>query len=548
MSSTHRHRGGSSRLSPTRGSAIITCMFFIAIAALMLGSVLTWANNHGRLEARKNELFKAQYVAEAATEKAYAAIRDYVNTTGQAPGQTNLDGFATSQIPNSTDNAAFSGYQIKDTNGTANRMTIQLVSTSATSAIKTGTYAGLNALITPYRVIARAYSTNRPVVLTTGIKRDIEIQQIPIFQFAIFYGVDMEIENGPAMVINGKVHSNKAGYFAPNISLTFNDTVTLGLSGTMGVMAGDTHKSAPFGSTTFSSPFTEEVPPLVLPIGAADPHDVIELPPSSGTDPIASQRMYNKAGLRVEVTNSGITVKDVSGTTVSAPTGGGWVGSGSIGTNKTMFNFRENKTITLTEIDISVLTAKSKLPSNGIVYVSDTRTGSSIQETAVRVVNADTLPTAGLTVATQNPIYLKGDYNTVNSSPAAVFADAINIVSGNWNDANASSGIGSRIANSTTVNAAFFSGNVPTTAGEYSGGVENFPRFLEDWSSATLTYKGSMVVMFDSEIATGKWSASSYSPPTRVWSFDTQFLDSTKLPPGTPSVRTIRRTTWTPTI
>ena len=35
-----------------------------------------------------------------------------------------------------------------------------------------------------------------------------------------------------------------------------------------------------------------------------------------------------------------------------------------------------------------------------------------------------------------------------------------------------------------------------------------------------------------------------YNPPNRNWAFDQNFKDVTKLPPGTPTVRTMVRTTW----
>ena len=109
-----------------------------------------------------------------------------------------------------------------------------------------------------------------------------------------------------------------------------------------------------------------------------------------------------------------------------------------------------------------------------------------------------------------------------------------------------------RNASSTTVNSAIFTGIVPTSGSNYSGGVENLPRILEDWSGDTFTYKGSMIVLFNSETATAKWlntgSANNvYNAPIRNWSFDTQFLESSKLPPGTPSVRILSRMTWATT-
>jgi hypothetical protein len=95
------------------------------------------------------------------------------------------------------------------------------------------------------------------------------------------------------------------------------------------------------------------------------------------------------------------------------------------------------------------------------------------------------------------------------------------------------------------VNAAILSGIVPSGKGYYSGGVENFPRFLEDWGGKTLTYNGSMVAMFNSLIATAPWgSADVYSPPARNWAFDQNYIDATKLPPGTPEVRAVIKSTW----
>ena len=104
-----------------------------------------------------------------------------------------------------------------------------------------------------------------------------------------------------------------------------------------------------------------------------------------------------------------------------------------------------------------------------------------------------------------------------------------------------------RNAGDTVVNAAFLAGIVPTSSSSgYSGGVENFPRFLENWSNKTMTYNGSMIVMFPSKVAIAPWSGtgSYYSPPTRKWNFDNNFTDPNKLPPNTPAVRTIIRGQW----
>ena len=63
-----------------------------------------------------------------------------------------------------------------------------------------------------------------------------------------------------------------------------------------------------------------------------------------------------------------------------------------------------------------------------------------------------------------------------------------------------------------------------TVGSNYSGGVENFPRFLEDWTGKSFTYYGSMVELYPSGQATGVWgSGNVYNPPNRNWYFDTNF-------------------------
>jgi len=97
------------------------------------------------------------------------------------------------------------------------------------------------------------------------------------------------------------------------------------------------------------------------------------------------------------------------------------------------------------------------------------------------------------------------------------------------------------------LNAATLEGIVPSNGSYYSGGVENFVRLLEDWSSATtITYNGSIVVMFPSQIATNPWNfhPNVYGVPTRRWGFDLNFNQQGGLPPLTPNARSILRSGW----
>ena len=120
------------------------------------------------------------------------------------------------------------------------------------------------------------------------------------------------------------------------------------------------------------------------------------------------------------------------------------------------------------------------------------------------------------------------------------------ILSNNWSDANANSGVGARQATNTTVNTAIVSGIVAsaTLNGNYSGGAENFPRFLETWgSTVTFTYYGSMVQLYKSKHHKGAWGKPNvYSPPKRNWYFDTQFY--TDPPPGTLDLVIYKKGRW----
>ncbi|PTX91385.1 hypothetical protein [Opitutus sp. ER46] len=220
---------------------------------------------------------------------------------------------------------------------------------------------------------------------------------------------------------------------------------------------------------------------------------------------------------------------------------------------------------------------KGKTFWNGILYVTDV-SNTSTRRTGIRLINGSSLPagtlssspTAGLTVASDNAAYIVGNYNTggepaVNSGtdleaanmvsgyyePASVIADAVTILSKNWSSSYTSStGTGSRVAANTTVNCALVSGVIASDGTAYSGGAENYLRLMETWSGKRLTYYGSIVNLYASKQSTASWREPGssgnryYEVPTRNWYFDENFLDPNRLPPGTPTVRSLVRGQW----
>lgn len=89
----------------------------------------------------------------------------------------------------------------------------------------------------------------------------------------------------------------------------------------------------------------------------------------------------------------------------------------------------------------------------------------------------------------------------------------------------------------TEFNAALLAGTDITNAPgyDYNGGLENYPRFLEDWSGREWRYRGSFVSLGTPINVSGKWGkANVYSPPLRPWDYDSDFNDAKNLPPMTP--------------
>ena len=73
------------------------------------------------------------------------------------------------------------------------------------------------------------------------------------------------------------------------------------------------------------------------------------------------------------------------------------------------------------------------------------------------------------------------------------------------------------------------------------------PRLLEDWSNNTLTLNTSIINLFNSTKATGTFvnPGTYYTPPTRNFSYDLNFEDPSKVPPGIPCALVALRYNWT---
>ncbi|HEV2397381.1 MAG TPA: PilX N-terminal domain-containing pilus assembly protein [Candidatus Sulfotelmatobacter sp.] len=184
----------------------------------------------------------------------------------------------------------------------------------------------------------------------------------------------------------------------------------------------------------------------------------------------------------------------------------------------------------------------------------------------------------GFTVASEEPVYVWGDYNTGSSDPfwpsentlttphsaAAIIADSVTLLSNppsnsttptiklGWTDIESfvyPATMGNRPANNSYYRMAIAAGKSipfpqPSWGGQdfgTDGGMHNFLRYLEDRSNGTVNYAGSMISMYYSQYDTGNFKCcnSVYGAPTRNYFFDTLFQDPNNLPPGTPSFQDV---------
>ncbi len=548
-----------------KGMVLSVALMLLAILTLMGSAAIVSTRTGVKIAGNWNAHTRAFYAAEAGLEKGIGDLKALLASTSN-PTPSQLAAIIPPVL--SDPSISFEPLEILNVN-------------SSQIVIGDGTYQGLRADATDYQITAEVKG---PAGTRSRLVQMVAYLEVPLFQFGVFYGrgVNLEISPGPAMTFNGRVHSNSNLYLAGGNPLKFDSFVTTvgnvnryqkmnpsnrsndpqikDADGSYQTLNFDHEYSRDFinpwseaewkseALTTFggklldSAMGVEEILPPV-PDALYDPanasvaaHQMIEKGTNSDSAAMKKAKMYYQADLRIE---NGVA-KDKNGNPVNMAS----CDPITI-TNKTFYDPREKKTMTVTELNMVKLNECGKMPPNGILYVH--KSGANA---GVRLVEGHELPSGGLTIATENPMYIMGNYNSVSKQPAAVMADAITILSNNWDDAKGSLPTSDRTVNDTTVNAAFALGPNRESTGSYNnGGLENAIRFLEDWGGKTFTYRGSIVGLWHTQQATedhrccGDSGDNYYNAPNRDWGYDTLF--DTAQPPGTPKgVLGLTRVAW----
>jgi Tfp pilus assembly protein PilX len=536
------------RIYSENGFATLIALLLVGMLMLIGLAAINMSDDEISIAGNELQEMRAFYAAESGLEQVASALQAEYDSTGLPP----------TILPSGSDslNHAQIVYSSTDDGAATQRV------------LTVGTLAGLHALVKSFTMTATATSTIDRA--KAQMSQSFETALVPIFQFAVFYGQDLEIDPGPNMTLLGRVHSNGNMYLNPAGTVSMDSYVTasgeilVASKGTDPLKGGTVRikdASGTYRNLSNGSVILDHTKPNWYDSSIArwngrvqdEAHGQPELnlPLTTATD---AHKVLERATGNPDSYENKSTLKIVEGVALKKQSDGTWldvtanmVADGAISyTANKFWDDRELKWVDATELDIAKMYSKGYAPTNGVLYFSDT-SAASTEWPALRVKNGTQLD-AGLTIACQNPVYTLGNFNTTNKKPACILSDAMTVLSGSWNDANSNKAKSFRSASNTTVNVSYMTGGVETGPGVESGGFHNLMRLLETWGSTkTLTWKGSSVHMWYSRQATATWREETggyYTAPTRSWSYDTDLDDPSKLPPETPCVRVFQRTGW----
>ena len=511
------------------GHALLMVLCITAATMIVLAATISRTMGTASSNARNNQYVAGLYAAEAATEKVFGMMKsDFL--AGNLTAITNHMSAYKLAIPTVSEDPYWGQYEFSDGAGHVGSNYVACTLTAYQLSTNWGPagsqYSGLCGWINNYRVVSNVKQTlGTTYSITNTCQQEIELDLIPVFQFAIFYNSLLEFTWCAPFTVNGRTHANGSIYVGSIQPLNFNTLVTT--TGTITKPAWFGHSTSDYtAAVNYNAGYSTNCQTLTLPIGTNNTpsavREIINMPPVgedvNGT--LGQQRFFNKADIVLLVSNSTVTVNlktspSDPGTNITAyyyPTNLSLTNYVQITTNFPFLNVtntftdqRENDLVKATDIDMGILKAwlvtntavKSKFPNTAgvyplsnapaILYAADNRTYTSGQLTAVRLKNGQIIPTnmvtiagntqpSGFTVATPNPLYVKDHYNCPNSAqlgttnttaayPASLVSDALTVLSGNWSDPTGddSFSTGVRVAKSTTVNAAILTGVVYST-------------------------------------------------------------------------------------
>ncbi len=463
MHRQHAVESAATARSSRKGFALETVLLLLVMFSIIILAGLSAVTTLARTSNADYRGARASYAAEGGADDVMSQL-----DAAMQDGVINGEDIASLQTPQLT------GYSMTQST--------QTMGVPVTRTITSGPFSGLYALNQPIdiTVSARDTSGNKASAVLS-----VNAQTIPLFQFGVFYEKDLEILNGPAMTFVGWVHTNGNLYVSSN-STNYQSNITTpdsvfwnrkdaaprlngvninNAAGTPVLLDFDSRSlSGPafktrsilrFSGRLMSNAFGVRSLKLPLPTNMA-PVTLVMARDGSDSPMVQDVKMAWKSDWYITVKTGVFQIADTNAmktqfcdSLVVVRTAGLAVPSAAACRRifkprvNAFYEGREDKRPDLVDVHMDSLRiwADSAPASRSprILYfefATPTVSNANNDYLAVRLRGAARLPlsrvptdTGGLSVVTERPMYVLGDYNTTVWRPAALMSDAVTFLS-----------------------------------------------------------------------------------------------------------------------
>ena len=268
-----------------RGYALIIILLSLAIMLIVFANMMYWTSSNSIVTARNNQFNMSEAAAEAAVEKVLSQMTyDYISQS--LSNDTTY--YSTQFLPTLTNEQANwpIQYAYTGTNGGSNQVSVYLGAWTTNTVPLGSQYTNLYGLEQDCSITAIATPIGQRYNVPATVCESIQFAAIPVFQFAIFYNMDLEIDPGQTMVIKGSVWSN-GGIWSGSPVVSYLNNVEA--AGQVNLTTNDPwcngKADGPTSLSHFAIPPTSGNDRITMPIGTNnDPATVaalIALPPTN---------------------------------------------------------------------------------------------------------------------------------------------------------------------------------------------------------------------------------------------------------------------------
>ena len=192
--------------SEERGSAIVICLFILALITVFVMIALTRSSSEAMAVGNETAEARTFYAAQGSLEMMTRNFNK-VFETKLNPSPADLNTIRTASVP-----------------GLANytfNQELDQTSTRQSVVLSGGQYSGLHAIRDNWRL--RTTTTDNQGV-QVQLTRNVLNSRIPIFQFGIFFEDDLELYRPPRFSFGGRVHSNRNFFISPGANGVYFDS------------------------------------------------------------------------------------------------------------------------------------------------------------------------------------------------------------------------------------------------------------------------------------------------------------------------------------